>query len=65
MMHFLLHLMPVHLLVRHLGAVGRICASAADRANLVLPAGKWGKGWTISGDALSCSSPEINIKGNR
>ena len=48
-----------------LGAVGRIyCASAADRANLVLPAGSGGKGWTISGDALSCSSPEINIKGN-
>ncbi|MFN8344055.1 MAG: BspA family leucine-rich repeat surface protein, partial [Spirosomataceae bacterium] len=51
---------------RSLGAVGRqYCASATARANLVLATGSGGKGWTITGDALSSTCvPEINLKGN-
>ncbi len=51
---------------RNMGATGRqYCASAADRANLVLATGSGGKGWTITGDALSNTCvPEINILGN-
>ncbi len=41
------------------------CASAAARANLALPTGSGGKGWTITGDAQTTSClPEINLKGN-
>ncbi|MBF4519046.1 BspA family leucine-rich repeat surface protein [Flavobacterium sp. ANB] len=43
----------------------KYCASATDRANLVKPTATGGKGWTISGDALSATCvPEINIRGN-
>ncbi|WP_163411588.1 BspA family leucine-rich repeat surface protein, partial [Flavobacterium ajazii] len=51
---------------RLLGATNlKYCASAADRANLVKPTATGGKGWTITGDALSATCyPEINIRGN-
>ncbi|WP_051155383.1 BspA family leucine-rich repeat surface protein, partial [Winogradskyella psychrotolerans] len=44
---------------RFLGAIGlNYCTAVSERASLV------SKGWTISGDALLCAIPEINIKGN-
>ena len=52
---------------KNMGAIGlQYCASAADRANLVLPIASGGKGWMITGDVqiFSCLSPEINVKGN-
>ena len=44
---------------RFLGATGlKYCTAVPERASLV------SKGWTITGDALLCAAPEINIKGN-
>ncbi|WP_157505977.1 BspA family leucine-rich repeat surface protein, partial [Flavobacterium chungangense] len=51
---------------RSFGATNlKYCASVADRANLVQSIATGGKGWTITGDALSATCvPEINITGN-
>ena len=47
---------------RNLGASGlEYCAAKADRDNLVLPLASGGKGWTISGDAISAA---CNISSN-
>ncbi|OXB16858.1 hypothetical protein B0A68_05330, partial [Flavobacterium reichenbachii] len=43
----------------------KYCASVIDRDNLMKPIASGGKGWSISGDALSASChPEMDIKGN-
>jgi surface protein len=45
---------------RSMGAAGlKYCASATQRTNLTTA-----KGWTITGDAIQCALPEINVKGN-
>ncbi|MFY7911964.1 MAG: BspA family leucine-rich repeat surface protein, partial [Emticicia sp.] len=45
---------------RSMGAFGRqYCASAGDRANLVLPIGSGGKGWTIAGDESAVPSAPV------
>ncbi|AYQ35902.1 BspA family leucine-rich repeat surface protein [Runella sp. SP2] len=51
---------------REMGAAGlKYCAAAAARATLVGATGSGGKGWIITGDALSSTCvPEINLKGN-
>ncbi|MBB3836022.1 surface protein [Runella defluvii] len=51
---------------KEMGAAGlKYCAAAAARATLVGATGSGGKGWVITGDALSSTcTPDINLKGN-